>query len=224
MVRRWCRIVVEELDKSGDYPSFVHFTEFMQREAQIACNSIASPLLMNIKTTDERYPKKAKALTTSSQIKKPTSETLENSKPKPPCLFCRDETHGVAKCPTFVAKAPDEKKAFIHENHLCFGCLRKGHTTKECKRRHTCSTCGRRHPTSLHIERNTRPVETASKDSIATRDHASKEIHKDMAHGMFPPPLALFQFFCHQQQSPRGKFLLMLFSTHRLTPLLSWRI
>lgn len=33
MVCRWSRIVMDELDVSGDYPSFSHFTDFMQKEA-----------------------------------------------------------------------------------------------------------------------------------------------------------------------------------------------
>lgn len=107
------------------FSAFVHFTAFMQTEARIACNPIASPFLMNIKNTDERLPKRDKALNTSAQMKISTSGTPENSKPKPPCLVCKDETHGVVKCPTFAAKTTDEKKVFIHENHLCFGCLRK---------------------------------------------------------------------------------------------------
>ncbi|XP_067276268.1 uncharacterized protein [Pseudorasbora parva] len=86
MVRRWSRIVVEELDRSGDYPSFMHFTEFVQTEARIACNPIASPILMNIKNTDERLPRRAKALNTTTKMKNPTSGTLESLKPKPPCL------------------------------------------------------------------------------------------------------------------------------------------
>uniref|UniRef100_A0AAV2KDW3 CCHC-type domain-containing protein n=1 Tax=Knipowitschia caucasica TaxID=637954 RepID=A0AAV2KDW3_KNICA len=49
-----------------------------------------------------------------------------------------DESHGIVKCPNFAAKASDEKTTFIRENHLCFGCLRKGHVTKECKVRHSC--------------------------------------------------------------------------------------
>ncbi|KAI2645246.1 Zinc finger CCHC domain-containing protein 13 [Labeo rohita] len=148
----------------------------MQTEARIACNPSASPLLMNVKNTDKRLPKRAEALSTSThknQELTSTSETLE--KPKTPCLFCKDETHGVVKCPTFAAKTVDEKKAFIHDNHLCFGCLRKGHIAKDCKMRHTCSTCGRRHPTFLHIERNRSPVESASKDPIASGDHTSKD-------------------------------------------------
>nr|XP_043906906.1 uncharacterized protein LOC122785246 [Solea senegalensis] len=186
MVRRWGRIVVEELDKSGDYPSFKQFTEFMQKEARIACNPIASPLLMNIKPAEERFPKRAKALSTSAQIKTSPSGELKTSysKPRPPCLVCKDETHGVAKCPMFAAKSADEKKTFIHENHLCFGCLRKGHITKDCKGRHTCNTCGRRHPTCLHIEREKAPAEMSDGDPVVRKDHARKEIHKVMAHAI----------------------------------------
>lgn len=183
IMRRWSRIVVGELDESGDYPSFACFTEFMQKEARIACNPIASPLLMNIKATDERLPKRVKVLNTSIQGKISSSRSLDSSKSKPPCLVCKDETHGVAKCPTFAKKTADEKKAFIHENQICFGCLRKGHITKDCKRRHICSTCGKRHPTCLHIER---PAERVSENSVATENNTSKEreISKVMTHAL----------------------------------------
>ncbi|KAJ8416044.1 hypothetical protein AAFF_G00380660 [Aldrovandia affinis] len=155
-------------------------SELIQTEDRIACNPIASPLLMNHKPTDERVPKRAKALNTSAQRNNSTSEMTSketsNSKPKPPCPTCKDETHGVAKCPTFAAKSMEDKKAFIHENHLCFGCLRKGHSSKDCKRRHTCGTCNRRHPTCLHEERDKRPVEAPEKHSTPTDDSASQEI------------------------------------------------
>ncbi len=39
-VRKWSRIVVEELDASGEYPTFKCFAEFVQKEAHIACNPI----------------------------------------------------------------------------------------------------------------------------------------------------------------------------------------
>lgn len=183
MVRRWSRIVVGVLDGSGDYPSFACFTDFLQREARIACNPIASPLLMNVKATDERLPKRVKALNTSIQSKKSSPRSLENSRPKPPCLVCKDETHGVAKCPIFAKRTTDEKKSFIHENHLCFGCLRKGHVTKDCRRRHSCSTCGKRHPTCLHVERS---AERVTENSVPTENNTSREreISKVMTHAL----------------------------------------
>ncbi|XP_073718035.1 uncharacterized protein [Misgurnus anguillicaudatus] len=184
MIRRWSRIVVEELDRSGEFPSFAHFTGFMQEEARVACNPIASPLLMNLKPSDERFPRRAKALNTSIQTKSPISGTIENPNLRLPCLVCKDETHGVVKCPAFAAKTPDEKKAFILENHLCFGCLRKGHITKACKRRHTCGTCGRRHPTCLHIDRDRNPAEPADREFTAPGNRTSKEIQRVMSHAL----------------------------------------
>ncbi|KAL7842594.1 hypothetical protein SRHO_G00242830 [Serrasalmus rhombeus] len=70
IVRRWSRIVVDELDTSGNYPSFASFTEFVQKEAWIA---FASPLLMSTKFADERLPKRAKTFNTSAQTKNSTT-------------------------------------------------------------------------------------------------------------------------------------------------------
>lgn len=105
LVRRWSRIVVEELDQSGNYPSFASFTEFIAKEARIACNPIASPFLLNTKTMEERTPQRAKVLNTVIQAEDSSTETVERSKAWPPCLCCQDEAHGIAKCPTFAAKS-----------------------------------------------------------------------------------------------------------------------
>ncbi|KAL6471732.1 hypothetical protein MHYP_G00203820 [Metynnis hypsauchen] len=184
IVRKWSRIVVDELDTSGNYPDLACFTEFLSREARIACKPIASPLVINFKPVDDRSPKRAKAFNTSIQPNSLPKEKQEtnNSKPKLPCSVCKSETHGITRCPTFTAKSVEDKRAFIHENRLCFGCLRKGHMIKDCKRRHTCNTCNRRHPTCLHEDRNQRPVETITNSSTSTEEHANQEMHKVLSH------------------------------------------
>ncbi|KAK0138994.1 hypothetical protein N1851_024470 [Merluccius polli] len=156
----------------------------MAKEARIACNPIASPLLLSTKTMEEGIPQRAKALNTVTQAKDPCTETVEPSKAWPPCLCCQDEAHGIVKCPTFAAKSIDDKRAFVYEHHLCFGCLRKGHITKECKRRHTCSTCGRRHPTCLHIEGGIKPNETTPRYPGVVREHINEETHKVNSHAL----------------------------------------
>lgn len=153
IVRKWSRIVVEELDKSGDYPSFNCFAEFVQKEARIVCNPIASPLLFSVKS-DGRLSKGVKSFSTNTQAEHLNYKTgLLTSKPKLPCLVCKEDHHGIAKCPVFASKSMEDKGSFIHLNRLCFGCLRKGHITKECRTRHICGRCGQRHPTCLHEKR-----------------------------------------------------------------------
>ncbi|XP_054653604.1 uncharacterized protein LOC129193043 isoform X1 [Dunckerocampus dactyliophorus] len=212
IVRKWSRIVVDELDMSGSYPDFVCFTEFLNKEARIACNPIASPMLMNFKPTDEKLPKRAKALNTNTQAKRVLHEKQEanSTKPKLPCPVCKNETHGIAQCPTFTVKSAEEKKAFIQENHLCFGCLRKGHVTKVCKRRHTCNICSRRHPTCLHEDRKQNPVDELTNSSTSTEGDVSHEMHKVVSHTSTqraPATSSIVPVFVSSVQEPHREVL-----------------
>ena len=174
--------MVEELDKSGNYPAFKCFSTFLNKEVRIACNPIVSPFLLNFKRED-RTPKRAKAFTTSAQTNSfPQVRQEVSDYRRPPCPVCQEETHGIATCFIFAAKAMDEKKRFIKETHLCFGCLRKGHASKDCKRRHTCGTCNRRHPTCLHEEWRQRPTEISTNDSISASNHTTEEVHRAMSY------------------------------------------
>ena len=113
---RWSGIVVDELDTSGIYPDLACFTVFLSREARIACNPIASPLLIHFKPVVDRIPRRAKAFNTNTQPKSFAQEKQEanSNKPKSPCFVCKSESHGITKCPTFTAKSVEDKKAFIH--------------------------------------------------------------------------------------------------------------
>ncbi|XP_023197668.1 uncharacterized protein LOC111610010 [Xiphophorus maculatus] len=184
IVRKWSRIVVDELDESGDYPDFKCFTEFLSKEAKIACNPIASPLIGNFKFADDRTQKRAKTFNTNAQQKSFSHgiQDTNDCKAKSSCYVCKSEAHGITRCPAFASKSVEDKRTFIHENRLCFGCLRKGHVTKECKRRHTCNICRRRHPTCLHEERKERSVETTTNSSTSTEEHANQETHRVVSH------------------------------------------
>ncbi|XP_061691812.1 uncharacterized protein LOC133509104 [Syngnathoides biaculeatus] len=157
--------------------------KLMQKKARIVCNPIASPFMINIRTSDEGLPNKAKAFNTNTQMKGSNSATPESSKSKQSYLVCKSEVHGTADCPDFASKTMYDKRAFIYQHHLCFGCLRIGHNARDCRRRQTCSTCGRRHPTCLHQE-HLRSAEMTSNDSVATGGHVDKEVHKVMSHAL----------------------------------------
>ena len=55
-------------------------------------------------------------------------------------------------CQGFLSLSRADRRAFCQSEMLCFGCLRHGHSSRECQRRLSCATCGRQHPTVLHDE------------------------------------------------------------------------
>ena len=67
------------------------------------------------------------------------------------CSVC-DENHDMDICPRFVEMTMEEKKSFIMNKHLCFGCYGPGHVSKDCMKKRRCDKCKKRHPTALHIE------------------------------------------------------------------------
>ncbi|KAK3102368.1 hypothetical protein FSP39_010852 [Pinctada imbricata] len=153
---RWNRHVQEALDSNEDYPSFAKFVEFVNKEGKIACNPVSSLFALNLdgnkprKDSRESNGKVSVLLTSSDNT---GSQSGGKEKPKRSCDYCTVEGHLIFHSEKFLALSLTEKRSFIREKKLCYGCLRKGHLNKECKRKHTCAKCKGKHPTCLHEER-----------------------------------------------------------------------
>ena len=65
------------------------------------------------------------------------------------CMFC-GKPHSTDVCDQLRWKPLAERKAFLFQKQLCFGCLKPGHLARSCQVRLTCGICGRRHATLLH--------------------------------------------------------------------------
>ena len=167
---RWNRIATKSLTENEEYPGLKEFAEFIAQEANIACNPISS--FHALKPTEEKQSRDAKrpkanvfatnvsAREKSKTVAKPHSEE-ENSTEEASgdeevspsassntvkCICC-EESHFIYKCKTFCDKSVEDKKKFIMDNNLCFGCLRRGHKSKDCKKKATCNICKKQHPT-----------------------------------------------------------------------------
>ena len=201
---RWNRIVTSVLEESGCYPNFEAFTKFLAKEADIACNPISSELaLRSLETERPLREKKSNVRALSTSATKPSestgsaspsssSSTLRQATPstatttrKPAyCHFCKQE-HSIHQCKDFVKEKIEDRKAFIIKNHLCFGCLKKGHSSKECRHRYTCATCQKRHPTLLHGDlpsasgsvSGERPVKSDQETPVENKVHSSISCH-----------------------------------------------
>ena len=93
----------------------------------------------------------------------------QKSPPRFPwCPFCNSYNHDLDNCPIFAKKAIEERRLFVQEARLCFGCLCLGHVSKRCRNRKVCKSCSMPHPTVLHdVTKSTLKVNEGS---------ASKEV------------------------------------------------
>ena len=141
---RWARIVYDASQRQGRYPCFSEFVSFLTRESDIACNpSTMAPshrASMDLRSGEPQEKGAAGS----------TARTLNTSLANDKCLFCDKNNHALDKCFKFRDKQMEEKKEFIVKNHICFGCFKFGHSSKQCKDRLVCSICAKRHPTPLH--------------------------------------------------------------------------
>ena len=143
------------MDEHAAYPLFSCFVAFMEQEARVACNPIASFAAVkgqvhNFKPNKEEK-NKARTLTVNTKQHAPSEPKEKKSKDEKVCPYCKGN-HYLPNCEQFQAKDHEEKTSYIREAKRCFGCLRTGHFSHACPDRHKCRTCHRSHPTVLHRE------------------------------------------------------------------------
>ncbi|KAJ8361723.1 hypothetical protein AAFF_G00429530 [Aldrovandia affinis] len=188
---RWNHHVTRELNAGKPYPSFKAFSDFVAEEACVACKPISSlHALKGRRKTGKDKRLKVSTLVTSAKVSQKSKRAdhqdkdssasdgdkgSRESKRPVECICCK-EKHFIYKCERFTAMSQEEKKRFILDNRMCYGCLRVGHVAKECKKRATCNICRRNHPTPLHAERPLKeapesppPEECASNHSVRVK-------------------------------------------------------
>ena len=91
--------------------------------------------------------------TPSGAIKPPVSDGAgpTDNHSNPLCPFC-SRNHDLDNCELYSKKTPEQKRAFLREKKMCFGCYGANHLSKNCLNRRKCKHCGRSHPSSLHID------------------------------------------------------------------------
>ena len=96
---------------------------------------------------NERKPKRRRRTNFATDLSKKKA-TRGNSLPVS-CTLC-SKAHHLDECDEFLKKPLGERRDFIKEKGLCFGCDSSEHIAKLCRSRRSCKTCNKKHPTSLH--------------------------------------------------------------------------
>ncbi|KAJ8369493.1 hypothetical protein SKAU_G00095210 [Synaphobranchus kaupii] len=94
----------------------------------------------NTEKRNTRETKRDKASVFSTQIATDSEKQgLAKKSPKPPCVLCQDSRHQLHGCSKFMAMSLEERRKYIKEKRLCYGCLKPGHGVKDCRYRHICT-------------------------------------------------------------------------------------
>ena len=201
MPLKWCRNAFDAKKKSGRVVTFHDLVKFVESEADLATDPVFAPDVL--KAERRRVPNKSRSgfnrrrppssnsfATTTDQTQDKTSPNTKNKQTRT-CPMC-SKPHALHNCDEFVKKNRDERLEFIQSKGLCFGCLNKGHYSKDCRRRLTCKTCGNTYPTVLHynpkdaktLSNQEEPGETKNREEVETNSEQAVSNCSSVCHSI----------------------------------------
>ena len=141
--------------EKGRIADFEEFSQFVRKQAELATDPVFSEENVTKPHHDEkdkgahvkfrRRPRsRGKGTSLAMGLKQEGRKEQSTS-----CSLCK-RPHNLNDCEQFLKKTLTERREFVVEKKLCFGCFSDQHIAKNCKERQTCKTCKRPHPTSLH--------------------------------------------------------------------------
>ena len=162
---RWCRFANKMLKSEERLSTFHDVVKFVTQEAALATDPVFSPEALKEARKNEftsssssgssgnigRRVKSASSFSTNATPPEERSPSCSS------CPFCNSHHHSLEDCSSFKKKTVKERKAFVQEARICFGCLRYGHMSRRCRNRKVCKTCSMPHPTVLHDESKISP-------------------------------------------------------------------
>ena len=164
---RWCHYAHDAQLKLGFPLRFNDLVKFVKEESDLANDPVFSPDVLKrerknnaIERTDKRSIEKGYNKSTKvSSFATGTSQDMQyqeqsrsysrTHREDSMCPLC-EKPHSILECFTFKRKTLEQRREVIRSKNLCFGCLKSGHISANCKSRLTCKECNKLHPTLLH--------------------------------------------------------------------------
>ena len=158
---RWCRFANKMLISEERLFTFHDVVKFVTHEVALATDPVFSPEALK-----EARKNEFTSRSSSNSGKRDKSASSFSTNATPPeeqspayssCPFCKGQHHGLENCSSFKKKSVKERKAFVQEARICFGCLCYGRMSRRCRNRKVCKICSMPHPTVLHDESKITP-------------------------------------------------------------------
>ncbi|XP_062588283.1 uncharacterized protein LOC134249947 [Saccostrea cucullata] len=178
---RWRNVVLRIKDAHRTV-KFKDFVDFVKAEAK--------------KVNDPTYG--FQQVRGSSSLQKPKGVSCEVTKlyPTQKCVYCNSVNHTIDRCRKILELNRDDRIVYLRRKGLCFGCLKQGHLSSQCRKRLKCTECSRQHPTILHNEdqrvKNNQLVEEVS---VCGKQLESSTFSKDDS----KPSVNAISSGCHEE-------------------------
>ena len=190
---KWCRHAFEVKENYGRAVTFPDLVKFAKTEADLAADPVFSPDILKSERkkcpdkdkkpsyTNRRHPPNSNSFATTTRYSprgnSPTSWVSSQPRVCPVC----SNTHTLSNCEEFKKKPLEERLDSVQSMGLCFGCLSKGHYSKNYRKRMTCQKCGRPHPAILHYDpengNESRDSEKTNSNSNQSSSNTSSVCH-----------------------------------------------
>jgi hypothetical protein len=151
---RWCRYAFDIKKNKYRPVVFEDIVKFIKEEAELVTDPVFSPDAMKADRKRELEKEMGKKLKSRGVN---NFDTLASQKfgvkvneAVADCVKCL-KSHHLNDCEDFRRLTLRERQQFVKKSGLCFGCLRAGHLSRNCRNRLICKDCKKPHPTSLHF-------------------------------------------------------------------------
>ena len=165
---------------------FPELVSFIERQARMAMDPLYGDIQDPAAKRDQRGSKPFSGKVSHLDLKKSSFATVaspavgvkqEVNTTSRPCVFCAGE-HSDESCK--INKRPHKEKIeCLKGKGICFGCLVKGHRSKDCRNRLKCDVCSQSHPTVLHIhkEKNEEKADGQGTSKTVSSGMVALEVH-----------------------------------------------
>ena len=116
-------------------------------------------------------------------MKEVSSSDVKPTAFKSPCMNCNG-AHTLEVCDNVFALPFYDRIDILRDHRLCYGCLKPGHSRRNCRSKATCSHCGGRHPSVLHVDgkippRESKPAESQDQISQSVGSACNTDYYKN---------------------------------------------
>ena len=138
----WAKLAARARVDHKPYPGFSDFCKFIRYQSEVVNDPITClrPFSQSQSNSNahsnSNYGSRSQTQSSSSRPRyshaTSGNDSLQQSSFS--CFYC-NQSHLMTACPGFSSLCIDDRRSFCKDQRLCFGCLRHGHSSRDCRKK-----------------------------------------------------------------------------------------